>query len=251
MVEPAIFSPRDYVSYTAVRKRVPAERLTLPTRLLATYDWRTFDSVRRLIRGRYYRLLYGKRIAVGALRGVPISVLYAFIGSPAAATMLEELIALGVRSVVEVGLCGSIAPRAKVGDIIVANMAFVDEGTSSHYFKNPRRFSASPGLVNALEGAMRKRRVRCVLGGVWTTDAPYRETRSKLLRFRRQGALGVNMESSALFALAKYRGIEMASVQVVSDTVGEIEWTPSFHEKKVGRNLVLSAKVAADALCVA
>lgn len=249
--EPPIFTPEDFHSYLAARRKVPVESLAVPPRLLATFDSRTFDSTRRLIRGHYLKWYYGRRLAVGTVKGVPIAVLHSFIGSSAAAMMLEEMIASGVRSVIEVGVCGSIAPRAHVGDIIVADEAFVDEGTSGHYFRNQRRFSASPELTKRLERVLKRLAARYAVGGVWTTDAPYRETRSKLLKFRRWGALGVNMESSALFAVAKYRGIDIASVQVVSDIVGEDDWAPRFHERRVARNLFLSSRAATEALLAA
>jgi hypothetical protein len=44
------------------------------------------------------------------------------------------------------------------------------------------------------------------LGEAWTTEAPYREIREKVARYRRMGARLVNMESSAVFAASSYRG---------------------------------------------
>jgi len=43
------------------------------------------------------------------------------------------------------------------------------------------------------------------------------ETIGKFRRFKESGVLAVNMETYAVFALAKYRNIEVASLQVISD----------------------------------
>lgn len=248
MAEPPIFSPEDFRRYLASRNHVLVERLSVPAHLISTFHRNMFDTVKRQIHGHYVEWYYGKRLAIGTLGNVPLAVLHSFIGSAAAAMMLEEMIASGAREVIEVGLCGGLVPSVHVGDIVVADEAFVDEGTSSHYFKNPRRFSASEELTGTIERTLKKEAIGYKVGGVWTTDAPYRETRTKLLRFRGEGAIGVNMESSALFAVGNYRHIDIASLQVVSDLVGERDWRPSFHEKRVAKQSVLASDVAVEAL---
>lgn len=182
------------------------------------------------------------------MRGTELAVLHSSMGSSPAAMMLEELIACGARQVVEVGLCGGFGPNTGVGDIIVASEAFVDEGTSGHYFRNPKRFSTSDRTTGAIKEALADASVALKLGGIWTTDAPYRETRAKLRGFQKLGAVGVNMETSALLAIAEYRGIEVGSIQVVSDLLGRTNWMPGFHEEIVSERSVKAAGVALDAL---
>jgi len=45
------------------------------------------------------------------------------------------------------------------------------------------------------------------------------------------------METSALFAVAKYHNIEIASVQVISDILSEEGWQPAFRHEKVSGGL--------------
>lgn len=182
------------------------------------------------------------------MRGTELAVLHSFMGSSPATMMLEELIACGARRVIEVGLCGGLGRATRVGDIIVANEAFVDEGTSSHYFDSPSRFSASEGISEAIKGALAEASLPFKVGGIWTTDAPYRETRAKLIKFKKLGAIGVDMETSALMCIADYRGIEVGSIQVVSDLLGERDWKPAFHEKAVSERSIEVSRAAIDAL---
>ncbi len=232
----------------AERRRVTPERLSVPPRLIMTFHRNMFETARKRLRGRFLDWYYSRRLAVGTFKGAEVAVLHSFIGSSAATMMLEEMIAAGARHVVEVGECGGLPPKARVGDLVLADRAFVDEGTSAHYFEDAGQFAASRGLTDWVRRTLEREGTPYRIGGVWTTDAPYRETRSKLVRFRGQGAVCVNMESSALFAICQYRRIDIASLQVVSDLVGENAWKPSFHEKVVASKSDLASKVAVDAL---
>ena len=49
-------------------------------------------------------------------------------------------------------------------------------------------------------------------GKVWSTDGIYRETQSKMLARKAQGAIAVDMECSAIAALANFRQINHFSV---------------------------------------
>ncbi len=55
------------------------------------------------------------------------------------------------------------------------------------------------------------------------------------------------METAALFAVAKYRKVEIASVQVISDVLSEEGWQPAFNQEKVqdGLQVLLDVVIAA------
>jgi purine-nucleoside phosphorylase len=69
-------------------------------------------------------------------------------------------------------------------------------------------------------------------GRVWSIDAPYRETVRKVVRYRQEGILGVDMETSALFTVARYRGIDLACVLVVSDDLSTLQWVHGFKDPR-------------------
>ena len=50
-----------------------------------------------------------------------------------------------------------------------------------------------------------------------TTDAVYRQTFQKEALWREKGAVGVDMETSAVFSIGKRKGIETAMIMIVSD----------------------------------
>jgi purine-nucleoside phosphorylase len=66
-------------------------------------------------------------------------------------------------------------------------------------------------------------------GGVWTTDAAFRESPEKVERFRGLGAAAVDMEASAVFTVAAFLGIEAAALLLVSDELSTLAWRPGFN----------------------
>jgi purine-nucleoside phosphorylase len=83
---------------------------------------------------------------------------------------------------------------------------------------------------------------------MWTTDGGYRETRGKFVNHRNAGVLGVDMETSAVLAVAQYRGVEAASAVVISDLLSETEWKPGFHNPAIQRNTSVLVKAILDTL---
>ena len=60
-------------------------------------------------------------------------------GAPQAADTLETIHALGVKRVISIGLCGAFMPDINAGDVVVPDMALVEEGTSLHYYSHIER----------------------------------------------------------------------------------------------------------------
>jgi uridine phosphorylase len=58
-------------------------------------------------------------------------------------------------------------------------------------------------------------------GTVWTTDAPYRETRQQFGQYGGEGVLAVEMQAASLFALAKVRRAQIAVVAHVSNATDQ------------------------------
>lgn len=63
-------------------------------------------------------------------------------------------------------------------------------------------------------------------GKVWTTDAFYRETRAKFEKRKAQGCVCVDMECSALMALAQFRGIDVFEFFYAGDNLDREQWDP-------------------------
>lgn len=170
------------------------------------------------------------------------------IGSPAAAVVLEELIAWGVKEFISMGMAGSLHKDLPPGSLVLCNSAYRDEGTSHHYLPAGDAALPDPELTSALGKALRARGLSFVEGPTWTTDAIYRETPLEVVSYRDLGALVVEMEASALFTIAKFRGVKIASCFSVSDTLAELEWRPEFHSDTTMEGLEKLFAAAFDTL---
>jgi uridine phosphorylase len=248
-MDDVIITPEDTKRYLSKVNKIRPEDLRVPEPLILTYGQREFTYGKSMIAGKPVNWYpYGERLAVGRINRREIAIVHSFVGSPGTVMLLEELISHGARRIVEAGLAGGIDTSLQPGDICIVNQAFSDEGTSRHYHPRTRSFSPGAELTSLLSRSLEKNDLPYRSTAAWTTDAVYRETRSKVMKFRRKGVSLVNMETSSIFALAKYRRVEAASIQVVSDILLKEGWNPAFHHDKVLENRHAIMRIAAEAL---
>ena len=175
--------------------------------------------------------------------GPSITLAGPFIGAPHAVIGLEKLIALGAKTILVLGWCGSLQPDLKVGGLVIPNRAISEEGTSQHY---PLPHSA-PGsdseLNRMLEISLEQKGLAFTKGEIWTTDAIYRETPEKVRRFQKKGVLAVEMEISALLTVAAYRSVSLSGLLVVSDELSDLKWRPGFSNPLLKKNTRLAGEL--------
>jgi len=177
------------------------------------------------------RRLYNSRLLLKAEEPALIGPM---VGAPYAVMVLETLIAWGARQFVFVGWCGTISPEISVGDLLLPDAALIDEGTSRHYLSEVQtggdRSRPSAAMQDAIAGALKQVGAAAKKGTLWSTDAVFRETPSKVLRFGGLGAVAVEMEASALFTVGRFRGVEVGAVLVVSDDLSAATWRHGFRD---------------------
>jgi uridine phosphorylase len=129
-----------------------------------------------------------------------------------------------------VGTCGALDASLSLGQLIVASEALAADGTS-RALGAADRVSAHPELVARLAGAAD---AEARTGPVVSSDLFYDGAPGAEEAWRASGALAVEMETAALFALAQRRGLRAGCVLIVSDIV-----------------LPARRRIAAEALCEA
>ncbi len=157
-------------------------------------------------------------------RGVDVALTNPPVGAPASVGSLEVLIALGATNVIGCGGAGIVRPGFDVGHVIVPTGAIRDEGTSYHYASADTAVLPHPRAVAAIDRALSDGGVPHDRGLTWTTDAFYRETPAKVARRRDQGCITVEMEASAMFACAAFRGVAYGQLLYAGDDVSAAEW---------------------------
>ncbi len=166
------------------------------------------------------------------------------VGAPMAAMVLEKLIALGARTVVMAGWCGAVDPVISVGDTVLGGLAHPGEGTS-RYYSDSTVLQPSSWLLKNLQAVLNTQ----APVPVWSTDAPYRESRSMLSSLSRQyGVAVVDMEYSALCAVASHRGVDFAALFLTSDELWKKEWYPGFNGKVFKRKSKAQLKLLMNSI---
>jgi uridine phosphorylase len=155
--------------------------------------------------------------------GFQMGLIPGTVGAPFAVLVAEQLIACGCRHIIGYSSSGAVADWLRLPCLVVPDQALRDEGTSYHYLAPAERVE-SRGNLGAI---LTRRAAQCGLpvhrGPTWTTDAPYRETRTQIERHRADGVLTVEMEAAALMALAHVSGAEIASLLHVTNTFATTE----------------------------
>jgi uridine phosphorylase len=137
---------------------------------------------------------------------------------------VEEARAAGGREFLILGSAGALNRNLKISDIVLCTGAVRDEGTSHHYIAESKYAFPDRILTSKLERQMRRSKIRFYKGTSWTIDAPYAETKEEIKHYRKEGVLTVEMEASALFAVAKRRNAKAAAIFTVSDLLGK-KWS--------------------------
>lgn len=163
-------------------------------------------------------------IYVHEFRGQPIALFHPGVGAPLAAGLLEEVIALGCRKFIVCGGAGVLNRELALGHLVVPNAAVRDEGTSYHYLPPGREVPPTAAALAAVLNTLQQRNVEHVVAKTWTTDAIYRETRPRMALRRAEGCATVEMEAAALFAVAQFRGVELAQILYSGDNLDGDEW---------------------------
>jgi uridine phosphorylase len=154
------------------------------------------------------------------LEGVRCGIIARTIGGPYAVLIAEQIHESGARIIIGLTSAGRLAPDLPLPCLVVATAAIRDEGTSYHYLPSSSEVLCPTPVVAHLEHELASAtgwNVR--VGKVWTTDAPYRETRTQLTRWTDQQALAVEMQTASLFAFGAARQAAVASVVTVSNAV--------------------------------
>ena len=155
-----------------------------------------------------------------------------FVGAPYAVMLLENLIAWGARQIIFIGWCGAISDTVKIGDIILPTSVYIDEGTSKHYGAGDTLpLHSDFPMVSKIRQVLENNNRDYHEGAVWTTDAVYRETQGEVVTHQQNGILAVEMEISALASVARFRGVDLAGILVVSDELSSTTWRPGFTQE--------------------
>ncbi len=153
---------------------------------------------------------------MGCTDRTDVGIIWASPEAPLAAIVMEHLIACGAKYVTGIGLVAAIQPDVGIGTLDISTRAIRGEGASYYYL--PMNVEAVPDkdVMQALRRACKGLNIDCIEGDVYTTDAIHRETRKLIETLRSRNVIGIDMETSAIFAVVMYRKVKTSCILVVS-----------------------------------
>ncbi len=243
----SLVNPYELVTCITRRRNAKALEVEPCTLICVTsYDLRFFvketDAV-LLKTWRKYREIYR-----GYVGGHGVVIVRTQPGAPSCVALAEELVTFGTRRILFFGYCGSLQREIKGGDIIVPNGAIREEGTSYHYLPPETSVQPDQRILNIITSALRRTGISFYEGKIWTTDAIYRETITKVRHYQGEGILGVEMELSALFAFGMAKGVSVGGILMVTDELSTNKWRPCFFSPRFLLAIKKGRRIAMEVL---
>lgn len=113
--------------------------------------------------------------------GKDIAFFLSRVGALACTVAYEEILAKGLEKLVMCGTCGVLKKEIDDLSIIIPTSAIRDEGTSYHYMPSSPEIKVNDKYIDTFKELLQKHNYSFIEGKVWTTEAPYRETKNKVL----------------------------------------------------------------------
>ena len=220
-------------------------------------DW---DDKRTVAQVREYTVVSGSK------DGVPLSVASHGIGAPGTAVLVEEMIKLGVKTIIRIGNSGGLDPALEVGDLAITTGCVRDDGTSKTYVVPEYPAVASYDVVGALVAAANATNARVRTGVTWSLDAFYARNAvagpddslismsvdgywpshlaARIRDMQAARILNCEMEAGILLTLAGLFGIRAGAICVVSD---KAPW-PGPSEIDLDANMGQCIEIATNAM---
>lgn len=182
------------------------------------------DVVRHLNRqGRSRRhddwACYHSELWVTEVGRLELGIVPCAVGAPYAVLVAEELAASGCALIISITSAGSITPLDDPPYFVLIERAWRDEGTSHRYLPPGEWSVIAPHLDRTLADTFDELDEPVHRGTSWTTDAPFRETRSAIERARAVGVHAVEMEAAGLYAYAQAKSRDVVCVAHVTNTM--------------------------------
>lgn len=187
----------------------------------------------------------------GEWRGHPVSIMGSGMGMPSISIYAHELFAeFGVERIVRVGTCGGLREDMALGELVLATAASTDSAMNRQRFAGWDYAAAGDfRMLRALAERAEAAKLPFRAGEVFSTDYFYHPDPEFVTRVSAMGVLALDMETAALYALARSHGRRAATVLTVSDVLPTAKhYSPAERQAAFGAvaDVVLEALLVGD-----
>ena len=155
----------------------------------------------------------------GTFQGIKVSAINGGRFSSDTAITAEVMCNAKIQNIIRIGTCGALDENIKVGDLVIVDKVIRGDGVTPYYVDSKFQTTADKKIADTLYEVAKGLGTGVHRGTCWTTDALLRETREIVEAKRKEGAIAVDMVSSALLTITQVNKIKAGSILSVSDNV--------------------------------
>ncbi|MEK6728276.1 MAG: hypothetical protein AABY28_06385 [Candidatus Omnitrophota bacterium] len=155
----------------------------------------------------------------GTFQGIKITAINGGRFSTDTSITTEVMCNANIQNIIRIGTCGALDANIKVGDLVIVDKVIRGDGVTPYYVDKNFQTVADKKISDTLYEVAKGMGLNVHRGTTWTTDALLRETREIVEAKRKEGAIAVDMVSSALLTIAQTYNIKAGSILAVSDNV--------------------------------
>jgi purine-nucleoside phosphorylase len=154
----------------------------------------------------------------GTYKGKRITVGNGGFFAPDSAFVTEILCAGGIKQLIRVGSCGGLKEDISIGDYVIVNSCQRGDGVSNYYVADNFVPVPDKPLTDKLAATF-KAVGNTHVGGCWSTDAIFRETKEIVNAYIEKGSISVDMVTNPFIMIANLFKAQAAAVMVTSDNL--------------------------------
>lgn len=148
-------------------------------------------------------------------------------GAPAITGLMEELRALGVENFIFIGFAGLLKKGFDEKEFIVTN-SFSTTGTTYFYSYKDNFKPINGKWFQFFINQLNYKETTC-----WSTDVPFRETKSLVSFYIKKNAHHVDMECASIYAFAEFYNLNSLCILVSADEIVDFVWKEPINLKEI------------------
>ena len=138
-------------------------------------------------------------------------------GGPIASQFIHIYCKLGTKKIIQIGICGGLQKKTKLGDIIVSSSVLSMDGVAKLYKQKSNQIGFDSSLIKKVTHELNKRKLKFHVGSTISYYDILLEEEKDLVKYCDQGYLGVEMEAAATASVAQFFGVPAIAFFVVAD----------------------------------
>ena len=217
--EPSVFQPENLLRESRRQNGIPLGNV--PRICILDPDGNLVDYLKNInqVSLNKYWACYHSSLYTFKISSFTVGIIPRAVGASYSVLIAEQLFVSGCELLISITSAGIIEDFIQDKKFILITESIRDEGTSYHYLHQDEPAIISQKWFNKLiknnslwDGAIS-----------WTTDAPFRETKSAINVMRSKNVACVEMEASALYAFAKAKDKEVICFAHLTNTMAQQE----------------------------